>query len=94
MPPLACTAQQGPGKSPNPSEWFALTQHYARARRLPYESYCYICIVEKQVFFELGWEGSPFRAAKGTRSGANAGDAKARLASPGIPRSAGESAIR
>ncbi len=31
------TAQQGPGRSPNPSEWFALTQHHARARRLPYE---------------------------------------------------------
>ena len=49
MPPLACTAQHDPGKSPNPSEWFALTQHYARARRLPYESYYYICSVFMQV---------------------------------------------
>ena len=38
MPPLICTAHQGPGKSPDPSELFALTQHYTRARRLPYES--------------------------------------------------------
>ena len=58
MPPLICTAQQGSGKSPNPSEWFALTQHYARARRLPYESYYHICSVKIQAQsvrdFELG----------------------------------------
>ena len=58
MPPLICTAQQGPGKSPNPSEWFALTQHYARARRLPYESYYHICSANMQAQlvrdFELG----------------------------------------
>ena len=44
MPPLICTAQRGRGKSPDPSEWFALTQHYARARRLPYESDYGTCI--------------------------------------------------
>ena len=49
MPPLICTAQQGPGKSPDPSEWFALTQHYTRARRLPYELYYYICGARMQV---------------------------------------------
>ncbi len=49
MPPLICTAHQGPGKSPDPSELFALTQHYTRARRLPYESDYYICSARMQV---------------------------------------------